>query len=90
MSFVYDIFEKTRKERTQYLHNIIRAKQVLRASIQINEAGTMEEALEFIIQEGVKCLKCDRASCFVVDEQKQQLWSKVAKGVSGTIRVPIN
>lgn len=32
-------------------------------------------------------MKCDRASCFLMDEQKGQLWSKVAKGVSGVIRI---
>ena len=27
---------------------------------------------------------------FIVDEINQELWSKVAKGSSGTIRIPIN
>lgn len=36
------------------------------------------------------CLECDRATCFIVDNQKNELWSKVAKGASNTIRMPMN
>jgi len=34
-------------------------------------------------------LQCDRATCFVADHTNNELWSKVAKGVSGVIKFPI-
>jgi signal transduction protein with GAF and PtsI domain len=34
-------------------------------------------------------MSCDRATCFILDEPNQQLWSRVAKGVNGVIRVSV-
>ena len=48
------------------------------------------EALEKIVDETCLCLECDRASVFVVDEAKNELWSKVAKGTNKVLRIPMN
>lgn len=41
-----------------------------------------DEAMVKIVDEIISCLECDRASCFVVDHSKNELWSKVFKGAS--------
>jgi len=33
-------------------------------------------------------LKCERASVFLIDEKRGELWTKKAKGQDTTIRVP--
>ena len=35
-------------------------------------------------------LNCDRASVFMIDEIRGELWTKVAKGSDSTIRLPMN
>ncbi len=41
-------------------------------------------------QEARTLLEADRATLFLLDEAKGELWSKVAEGVDGTIRVPVS
>jgi hypothetical protein len=41
------------------------------------------------MNETCKILNCDRASVFLLDAKKNELWTKVAKG-TGTIRVPVD
>ncbi len=45
------------------------------------------DAFETIIEEICTLLDCDRASVYLVDPKKDELWTKLAKGV-GTIRIP--
>ena len=56
----------------------------------MNSSLILSEALERIIDETCECLECDRASVFLVDHIKEELWSRVAKGSDNTIRIPIN
>lgn len=35
-------------------------------------------------------MECDRCTVFVLDESKNELWSKVAKGTKSVIRMPAN
>jgi signal transduction protein with GAF and PtsI domain len=35
-------------------------------------------------------LNCDRATVWIVDELNNELWSKVGKGLSSTVRLPRN
>jgi signal transduction protein with GAF and PtsI domain len=48
----------------------------------------IQEAIEKIINETCKTLECDRASVFLIDHKRQELWTKVAKGAK-TIRIPL-
>ena len=50
----------------------------------------LDEALEKIISASISSLGCDRSSCFVADQTKGELWTKVAKGMDTRIRIPIN
>lgn len=40
----------------------------------------LDDAMQTIIDQIIECLECDRASCFIVDQTKNELWSQVAKG----------
>ena len=48
------------------------------------------DAFERIVDETCESLECERASVFMFDEEKQELWSKVAKGSDSTIRISCN
>ena len=47
------------------------------------------EAIEKICDETCDILNCDRASVFLLDATKGELWSSAAKGAE-TIRIPWN
>jgi len=53
----------------------------------MNSSILLDDALQTIIDKCVDCLECDRASCFIVDQSKKELWTRVAKGTSATIRL---
>ena len=53
----------------------------------MNENRVLMEALEKIVEETCICLESDRASVFIYDGETEQLWTKVAKGSSKTIKV---
>ncbi len=49
----------------------------------------LSEAFETIVNETCKILSCNRASVFLIDPKRNELWTKVAKGTTNTIRVPL-
>ena len=49
----------------------------------------LDDALNTIVEEMMKGMECDRATCYVVDNEKNELWSRVTKGTLATIKVPI-
>lgn len=57
---------------------ILRLRSVIQGSFKMIQSKTLDEALQKIVFSGSDCLECDRATCFMVDEAKGELWSKVA------------
>jgi putative ABC transport system ATP-binding protein len=65
--------------------------------IELANANTFESMIEQILESFTlkigEVLKAERVSLFIVDHQKQELWSKVAAGEAGVpvdIRLPLN
>lgn len=48
----------------------------------------LDELLRIIISKVSELLDCDRATLFVIDEERRELWSRVIEG-SDTIRLPL-
>ena len=46
------------------------------------------DSIKKIVSSICEVLHCDRATVFIVDEFTNELWSKVRKGLSTTIRLP--
>lgn len=64
-------------------------KKLIKAANTMAESMILGESMERIVNETCECLDCDRASVFLVDYHKDELWSKVAKGSDITIRIPM-
>ena len=43
-----------------------------------------------VIHEGSDTLRADRSSLFLVDPDSSEAWTRVAKGLKGEIRVPLD
>lgn len=69
---------------------ILRLKRIIIAGNTMTESLILTEAMKKIVEETCEFLRCDRATVFLLDEQKQELWSKVGAGLDFTIRIPWN
>jgi len=63
-----------------------RLQLVITCCQEITGSLILDDSLEKIVNSICKVCNCDRASIFVVDELKNELWSKVGKGLATTIR----
>jgi Nif-specific regulatory protein len=59
---------------------------LLEISKRINSEKNFDELLILIATEAAKLLEADRATLFLLDKDKGELWAKIALGVSETIR----
>jgi HD-GYP domain-containing protein (c-di-GMP phosphodiesterase class II) len=49
----------------------------------------LDSLLPMILDEAGKVVDADRCSLFVLDRDRRELWTKIAQGASGEIRVPL-
>ena len=76
--------------RSLYLliHQLLK---IIKAANSMSESSMIiSDAMEKIVNQTCECLNCDRASVFLFDYEKDELWSKVAKGYDNTLRIPKN
>src|SRR6185436_4386089 len=59
---------------------------LLEISKRINSEKNFDELLSLIASEAAKLLDAERATLFLLDKEKGELWAKIALGVSDTIR----
>src|SRR5438094_8880020 len=55
-------------------------------SCRLNSERNFEQLLKLIADEATKHLDAERATIFMLDKEKSELWAKIALGVSDTIR----
>jgi transcriptional regulator with GAF, ATPase, and Fis domain len=86
---LYDAIKNLRADHKSLFHLVFRLKKIIQAANHMTQSLALHEALERIVDETCECLDCDRASVFIVDYSKDELWSKVAKGTA-SLRIPRN
>src|SRR6476661_8015863 len=59
---------------------------LLDISTRLNSEKNFEQLLNLIADEATKHVDAERATIFILDKTKGELWAKVALGVSDTIR----
>ena len=62
---------------------------VLEIAQEITSVLDLDALLDRIMEETTKALKAERSSLYLVDEERNELWTKVAQEISGVIRQPI-
>ena len=86
--FLYESIMHTYKSSEMYLNIILKMKKLINGVSDMHASLLIQDAFKKIIEQTCRILNCDRASVFVVDIKKNELWTKVAKGIS-MIRIPI-
>lgn len=69
---------------------IYRLKKIIKAANVMTASLILTESIEKIVDQTIEFLECDRATVFILDEKKEELWSKVAKGSDFTIKIPMD
>jgi len=59
----------------------------LQASERAKKAKELESIMMTVMADGRQSLSCERATLWIVDEAADELWSSVAHGVEGILRV---
>src|SRR5580692_9142161 len=63
---------------------------ILSISQKMNSERDLGALLDLIAREATNVLLCDRASIFLLDRERNELWSKVALGSDEILRFPAN
>lgn len=70
-------------------------QRLLEVAKSLGAEKDVDKLLETILTQASKIIDADRCSLFIVDREKNQLWSKIAQGIAkegtsgGVIRIPI-
>lgn len=87
---LYDSVKNLNADYESLFKIIIRLKKIFKAASVMSSSLDIAESMEKIVEATCECLGCTRATVFLLDSAKEELWSKVAKGSDITIRIPWN
>lgn len=76
------------KLRNAHARETSRRDNLIHAMSSISAEVEMDKLFSSVIQHARQVLEADRGTLFIVDEEKQELYSKLAEG-SNEIRVPL-
>ncbi len=62
---------------------------ILDVAKAMTAVGDLDLLLPLILREATHVVDADRCSLFIRDRDRNELWSKVAQGASGEIRIPV-
>src|SRR5690606_14413067 len=62
---------------------------ILEAAKQLGSERNIDRLLERILSAAQTIIGCDRCSLFIVDHDRNELWSKIAQGSASEIRFPV-
>ena len=69
---------------------VFKMKRIIKAATVMMTSLLLDEAMEKIVHETCETLQCERATVFIYDNTKEELWSKAAKDSQNIIKVPVN
>lgn len=70
--------------------HVERLSRLLEVGKAINAEMDLDALLALIVERATRLLQADRSSLFLVDREKQELWTKVAEGLATTeLRIPL-
>jgi signal transduction protein with GAF and PtsI domain len=64
-----------------------RLRKLIDMALQLSQQPSLNQSLDIVVKEACGCLFSDRASVFVFDSEKEQLWTRAQKG-QNVIRIP--
>ncbi len=88
-SMMTETNEVSKKIQSSLEHEVKRLKALLKISDYLGSTLDLDELLYRIMEVTREQLNADRCTVFLIDEERKELWSKVAMGVNQEIRFPM-
>ncbi len=73
----------------QARRRVDKLQAILEVAKAMAAAHSLDELLPLILREAARVIEADRCSLFIIDRQRNELWSRVAQGAKQEIRVPL-
>ncbi|CAD8142644.1 unnamed protein product [Paramecium pentaurelia] len=87
---IHDHILKLQNFLKEMFEAILKFKKIIKASYQMNQQAQLNDAINCIVDQTQQLMNCERATCYIVDETKGEIWSRVAQGLNSIIRMPID
>lgn len=84
LKYQNQVLEEMVDERTRQL------ERLLELSLLINSERDLHKIFDEIVPLVARFFSADRASLFLLDQEKRQLWTRAAEGLSKPISLPLN
>jgi len=78
---LYDTLTSLLNDHKSLFELVFRLKKIIKAANKMNASLVLNDTIEKIKEWTCICLECDRAHLFIVDHEKEELYSKMQKGV---------
>jgi len=62
----------------------------LQATERAKKAEELKSIMKVVMEDGRHVVGCDRSTLWVVDDESEELWSSVANGIQGILRIPFS
>ena len=60
-----------------YFNLLFKVKKMLKTIFKMSQSLLLSETMDLIIEETCGTLECDRATVFIMDDKRNELWSQV-------------
>jgi phosphoserine phosphatase RsbU/P len=72
---------------------LAKLEKLIEATKKLNSTLDLNELLDIILELALQIVEADRGTLYLLDERKQEIWTKIARGVDptgkGVIRLPL-
>jgi HD-GYP domain-containing protein (c-di-GMP phosphodiesterase class II) len=71
------------------MRRVSKLNSILEVAKAMTVKRNLDELLPLILKEAARVVEADRCSLFILDRERNELWSRIAQGTTGEIRVPL-
>lgn len=71
------------------MRRVSKLNSILEVAKAMTAKRNLDELLPLILKEAARVVEADRCTLFILDRERNELWSRIAQGASKEIRVPL-
>jgi HD-GYP domain-containing protein (c-di-GMP phosphodiesterase class II) len=71
------------------LRRVDKLNSILEVAKAMTAQRDLDTLLPLILKEAARVVEAERCSLFILDRERNELWSRIAQGTTGEIRVPV-
>jgi serine phosphatase RsbU (regulator of sigma subunit)/CRP-like cAMP-binding protein len=86
----YHFIHETNRKLDQSRREVQKLEQLIEATKKVNSTLDLDQLLEIILAMALRIVDGDRGTVYLIDEERNQLWTKVSGELDGAGRVTIH